>query len=216
MLGKMIVCAFLAITGLMVSQAMAASSWPVPLHMPDFERPKTWRDRPWPAEIAVRILIRRNGSVQFVEVVDGTDPEFAAIARNAVEQWRFEPWIPPASSPEGEVVRVTVRYAKTEGKGQPFADNVKLKKVLCHQLNEELRKRNSWWLASGSNHSNVFKQTESYLSHDPVIRTYLSGAQRQDLVVALLEGRADVIARCKANPASRYVEQLPEKVREAM
>lgn len=216
MLGKMIVCALLASAGLMVNQALAASSWPVPLHMPDFEHPKSLRDRPWPAEISVRILVRRDGSVEFVEVVEGTDPEFISIARKAVEQWRFEPWTPPASSPEGEVIRVTVKYQKTRDKQQPFADNVKLKKVLCHQLNEELRTKNSWWSAWRASDSNIFQQTESYLSHDPVIRTYLSGAQRQDLVVALLEARAEVIARCKAKPASRYVDQLPENVRGAM
>ena len=216
MLGKMIVCASLVVAGLLASQVMAASSWPVPLHMPDFEHPESLRGRPWPAQISVRILVRRDGFVEFVEVVEGTDPEFIAIARKAVEQWRFEPWTPPASSPEGEVIRVTVNYKKTRDKQQPLADNVKIKKVLCHQLNEELRKRNSWWSAWAASDSNIFQQTESYLSHDPVIRTYLSGAQRQDLVVALLEGRADVIARCKVNPASRYVDQLPDKVREAM
>lgn len=216
MLGKMIVCALLASAGLMVNQALAVSSWPVPLHMPDVEYPRSVRDRPWPDQIVIRILIRRDGSVQFVEVVDGTDPEFVAITRKAVEQWRFEPWTPPASSPEGEVIRVTYDYSDKGSKGEPLAGNLKLKKVLCHQLNEELRNRNAWWLPRSSNDSSIFQQTERYLSHDPVIRTYLSGAQRQDQVVALLEARADVIARCKANPASRYVDQLPEKVREAM
>ncbi|BAP42155.1 putative uncharacterized protein [Pseudomonas sp. StFLB209] len=214
--GKMIVCIFVMVAGLLANQVMAANSWPVPLHMPDFERPQSLRDAPWPAQISVRILVRRDGSVQFVEVVEGTDPEFIAIARKAVEQWRFQSWTPPASSPEGEVIRVTVNYGETEGQRQSLAHNVKLKKVLCHQLNEQVRKRNAWWLPRRSSDPSVFEQTERYLSHDPMIRTYLSDAQRQDLVVALLEARADIIARCKSNPASRYVDQLPEKVREAI
>lgn len=216
MLGKMIVCVFLVVAGLLTTQVMAGSSWPVPLHMPDVEYPRSVRDRPWPAQIVIRILIRRDGSVQFVEVINGTDPEFVAITRKAVEQWRFEPWTPPASSPEGEVIRVTYDYSDKGSKGEPLAGNLKLKKVLCHQLNEELRNRKAWWLPRRSNDSSIFQQIERYLSHNPVIRTYLSGTQRQDLVVALLEGRADVIARCKTNPASRYVDQLPENVREAM
>lgn len=216
MLGKMIVCTSLVVAGLLANQVMAASSWPVPLHMPDVEYPRSVRDKAWPGKIVIRILIRRDGSVQFVEVVDGADPEFIAITRQAVEQWRFKPWTPPASSPQGEVIRVTYDYSDKAGKGEPLAGNLKIKRVLCHQVNEQLRKRNAWWLPHGPGDADVFQQTEHYLSHDPVIRTYLSGAQRQDLVVALLEARAGVIARCKARPASRYVDQLPDKVREAM
>ncbi|RMU46357.1 hypothetical protein ALP29_200097 [Pseudomonas syringae pv. avii] len=57
-------------------------------------------------------------------------------------------------------------------------------------------------------------RTELYLSSGPVIEQFLTLDERQALVLALLEAVPSIVAQCQKNPMRRYVDYLPESVRQ--
>lgn len=191
----------------------AAGSYPVPVHIPDIERPVSLRDPLGQASITVRIIVRKDGTVGFIEVLDNADPSFIAKTKATVERWRFEHWTPPASKPKGEVITVTYNYMNTPHKGQPLDVNVEIKKWLCHDLNQAVRKSKDQWWDKRFQDVSLLRITRNYLAEGHVIKAFVSEADRHALVMELLEATLTVVSKCKAAPMSKYVDALPHRVR---
>ena len=137
--------AFMSLPVVVAQGTQAANTYPVPRFVPMEDYPKELRGVPAKASVTVRILIRADGNVRFLEVVSATDPRFIEATRKSVEQWQFEPWKPPVSSPEGERLKVTVSWTGQPEKGFGLASNHELKSVRCHQLNTQVqRSRDAW------------------------------------------------------------------------
>ncbi|MEN1832079.1 energy transducer TonB [Pseudomonas lijiangensis] len=199
-------------TGLLfVGCVTAAGSYPVPLSMPDIEYPEELIGSSVKGEVVVRIFIQADGGVRFLEVLDATEPRFVAATKKAVEQWRFEPWTPPASNPEGEAVKVTYHFLGKPYKEPSLTANVELKKVSCRQLNEEVE---SNWRKSGRSHeAETLARTEFYLSSGNVIYPFLPGDAREALVMEFINAIPGILKNCQKNPQRNYVDYLPENVR---
>lgn len=202
----------LLFTGFLFAQsANATDSYPVPLFMPDIEYPEELWDSSVKGEVIVRIFIQADGGVRFLEVLNATEPRFVAATKKAIEQWRFEPWTPPSSSPEGEVVKVTYHYLGKPHREPSLTANVELKKVSCRQLIQE--KDKSGWEKRSSHKADILTRTEHYLSSGHVIQQFLSGDAREALVMEFIEAIPGILENCRKSPGRKYVDYLPENVR---
>ncbi|WP_249583217.1 energy transducer TonB [Pseudomonas viridiflava] len=199
----------------LASVAHGLPSYPVPRHMPDIEYPRSLRlSAVSGVDVSVRVFIKASGEVRFLEVLNTTDPAIIAAAKHVVEQWRFEAWEPPASHPEGENVTVTYQFAEAAPSRPPLDENADLRKVMCSQINRESRQKDS--LGTHAPYElDVFLRTERYLSSGPVVQLFLSLDERDALVRDLLQAVPTVIASCRDNPGRRYVDYLPERVRQS-
>ncbi|EPM49924.1 hypothetical protein [Pseudomonas syringae] len=193
--------------------ARALPSYPVPLYMPEPDYPASMRHTLVKNSVTVRIFIQADGGVRFLEVRGATDPRFISLTRSAVELWTFEPWEPPASHPEGEAVTVTFTFTGRPHTNPPLTSNAELKQELCWQLNREMFEGRKW---RKDVKPDVIMRTELYLSSGPVIEQFLTLDERQALVVALREAAPSIVAQCQKNPTRRYVDYLPENVRNAL
>ena len=193
----------------------AANTYPVPRFMPMEDYPKELRGVPAKASVTVRILIQADGNVRFLEVVSATDPRFTEATRKSVEQWQFEPWTPPASSPEGERLKVTVSWTGQPEKGFGLAGNHELKSVRCHQLNTQVqRSRDAWGKRQADSELKILQETEHFLSSNPVISQFLSLAERDSLVSEFIKATPYVIEQCRRHPMRKYVDFLPLDVQQ--
>ncbi|GFM54786.1 hypothetical protein PSCICF_09640 [Pseudomonas cichorii] len=200
------------VTGLLFTGCViAAGSYPVPLSMPDIEYPEELSGSSVKGEVVVRIFIQADGGVRFLEVLDATEPRFVEATKKAVEQWRFEPWTPPASNPEGEAVKVTYSFSGRPYKEPSLTANVELKKVPCRQLNTEAE--NIWRKSGRSHEAETLSKTEFYLSSGNVIYPFLSGDAREALVMEFINAIPGILKNCRKNPHRNYVDYLPENVR---
>ncbi|WP_024698819.1 energy transducer TonB [Pseudomonas avellanae] len=193
--------------------AQALPSYPVPLYMPEPDYPTSMRHTLVKNSVTVRIFIQADGGVRFLEVQGATDPRFISLTRSAVEQWTFEPWEPPDSHPEGEAVTVTFTFTGRPHTNPPLTSNAELKQELCWQLNREMFEGRKW---RKDVKPDVIMRTELYLSSGPVIEQFLTLDERQALVLELLEAVPSIVAQCQKNPTRRYVDYLPENVRNAL
>ena len=201
--------------GLWVADGVqAANTYPVPRSMPMEDYPKELHGAPAKASVTVRILIQADGNVRFLEVVSATDPRFIEATRKSVEQWQFEPWTPPASSQEGERLKVTVSWTGQPEKGFGLAGNHDLKSVRCHQLNAQVQRSRD---ALGGNRAErelkILNETEHFLSSNPVITQFLSLAERDALVSEFIKTTPQIIEQCKKYPMRKYADFLPLNVR---
>ncbi|RMO91353.1 hypothetical protein ALQ33_00247 [Pseudomonas syringae pv. philadelphi] len=202
---------------LLDSAAQALPSYPVPLHMPELEYPANLRHPFVEGEVTVRIFIKSDGSVRFLELINSTDLRLIDVARRAVEQWRFAPWAPPASHPEGEAIKVTHYFREEPGKDVTVHENIELKTLSCGHLNRELEKHEEGaWEGRMPIEPTTFRRTERYLSSGPLIQLFLSAEERQALVVELREAVPSIVGKCRDNPMRKYVDYLPEHVRKAL
>ncbi|EPN13523.1 hypothetical protein A249_10287 [Pseudomonas syringae pv. actinidiae ICMP 18804] len=181
--------------------------------MPEPDYPASMRHTLVKNSVTVRIFIQADGGVRFLEVRGATDPRFISLTRSAVELWTFEPWEPPASHPEGEAVTVTFTFTGRPHTNPPLTSNAELKQELCWQLNREMFEGRKW---RKDVKPDVIMRTELYLSSGPVIEQFLTLDERQALVVALREAAPSIVAQCQKNPTRRYVDYLPENVRNAL
>ncbi|MEG5265119.1 TonB family protein [Pseudomonas sp. JDS28PS106] len=206
---------FLLLSLWFTNAVQAANTYPVPRFMPMEDYPKELRGVAAKASVTVRILIQANGNVRFLEVVSATDPRFIEATRKSVEQWQFEPWTPPASSPEGERLKVTVSWTGQPEKGFGLAGNHELKSVRCHQLNTQVqRSRDAWGKKQADSELKILQETEHFLSSNPVISQFLSLAERDDLVSEFIKATPYVIEQCRRHPMRKYVDFLPLDVQQ--
>lgn len=193
----------------------AANTYPVPRSMPMEDYPKELGGLPAKASVTVRIFIQADGNVRFLEVVSATDPRFVEATRKSVEQWQFEPWTPPASSPEGERLKVTVSWTGQPEKGFGLAGNHELKSVRCHQLNAQVqRSLDALGGKQAERELKILNETEHFLSGNPVITQFLSLAERDALVSEFIKARPYVIEQCRKHAMHKYVEFLPLSVQQ--
>lgn len=193
----------------------AADSYPVPRSMPMEDYPRELRGIPAKASVTVRIFIQADGNVRFLEVVSATDPRFIEATKKSVERWQFEPWTPPASSPEGEAVKVTVSYTGKPETGLGLANNLKLKSVRCHQLNTQLqRSRDAGVGKRADSELKILHETEHFLSSNSVISQFLPLAERDALVSEFIKATPYVIEQCRKHPMRKYADFLPLNVRQ--
>jgi TonB family protein len=203
--------------GTSFGNASGANSYPVPLYMPDVEYPRELLKSKQAGEVRVRIFVKADGGVRYIEALNMASPSLIASARRAVERWRFEPWMPSGSDPDGETLTVTFRFSGKPTVTTPLTANVGIKKLLCGQLNKEVAENESrLWDKRVPHQLNVFRSTEHYLSKGPVISQFLTADERDRLIMDLYESVSNVIASCRANPMERYADYLPDSVRSVL
>lgn len=191
----------------------AAGPYPVPVYIPDIEHPRSLRFSPEETSVSMRTMIRKDGTVHFIVLLDTTDPQFIVSTKATVERWRFKPWTPPASRPERETLTMTYNYVNTPHKGQPPDANVEIKKWLCHDLNQAVRKSHDQWWDKRFQQVSPLRITRDYLAEGHIMKAFVSEADRHALVMEFLEAAPTVVSTCKTAPMSKYVDALPHRVR---
>ncbi len=66
-------------------------SWPVPLRKVDPKYPPELRKGNVEGEVELYAIIRKDGSVDSIQVVRSVDPDLDANAMDALAQWKFQP-----------------------------------------------------------------------------------------------------------------------------
>jgi TonB family protein len=155
-------------------------------------------------DIQVNFIVKADGSVTKVNILQSNHPELAEAARVAVEQWRFKPWRVEENKPAEQEVRAPMVFRLD----MPSDVNQWLKEVKCREVNEKFVHAPEYALADTA----PFHFTRAYLSNS-FFQKQLSNEQRLEMI-AKLNKRAPTIARnCLNNPMRRYMSFLPQDIR---
>ncbi|ABA77186.1 outer membrane transport energization protein TonB [Pseudomonas fluorescens Pf0-1] len=160
-------------------------------------------------EVRVRFTANADGSVSDIAILESEHPDFSAAVTDALRQWRFRSWTVEAGKPaEMEVIAPMFFRLDIDS---PIHANQWLRRVRCVDLHQyAIRRPVSSWV-----HLPVFHYTRAYLS-SVVYTSQLSNERRLGLIAKLNERARYIIDRCGKSPNSRYVNLLPEDIRELL
>lgn len=159
--------------------------------------------------LRVSFTAHADGSVSNVEASGDAHTELVEASRVAVSQWRYKPW---DISPERPAhVQVVAPMVFRLDDNLPIHANEQLKQLKCGDVAKAAlqRARFSWVDMP------VFRWTRSYLTYS-LSPTELPEARRLELIAQLNQSVPSIIRRCNTHQATRYVQFLPEEIRELL
>ncbi|KAB0497704.1 energy transducer TonB [Pseudomonas vancouverensis] len=160
-------------------------------------------------DVKVRFVVKADGSVSKVSIVQSDHPDLAEATRVAITQWRFRPWVVEDGRPaEQEVVApMMFRYDSD----LPLHTNQLLNELKCQDLIESIAHApEQVWLDSAA-----FHYTRAYLTN-AFSRAMLSDEQRLDLIAKLNRKVIGIVSQCRNNPQSRFAGLLPDEIRKLL
>jgi hypothetical protein len=153
-----------------------------------------------------------DGSVSEPEVLDSSHPLFSLSIVKVVPTWRVKPWVVSEHRPAVISLRQEHYFVHPrEGNAPVPWLHRSLRHLSCAKFNKRFEdfRQNSSDLEQVE--MSVFRHTYSVLARVATYRK-LSDEQRFALGDALAEAVPEVIQRCRANPALRYKDVLPDQV----
>jgi hypothetical protein len=153
-----------------------------------------------------------DGRVSKPEVLDSSHPLFALSVVNVVPTWRVKPWVVSEQRPAVISLRQEHYFVHPrEGNAPVPWLHRSLRHLSCAKFNKRFEdfQQNASDLEQVE--MSVFRHTYSVLARVATYRK-LSDEQRFALGDALADAVPEVIQRCRANPALRYKDVLPDQV----
>ncbi|WLH35460.1 energy transducer TonB [Pseudomonas sp. FP2196] len=160
-------------------------------------------------EVKVRFIVRADGSVNEIAIVQSDHPDMAEAVRVAVEQWRFKPWALEEGKPAEKAVVAPMVFRLDLA--QPIHVNQQLKALRCRAINENLANIDEYsWIDSP-----VFAQTRAYLSN-VFHKNQLPDAQRLAMIAKMNKRVPAIVRGCRDSPTRKYMSLLPVEIRELL
>ncbi|MEJ5057402.1 MULTISPECIES: energy transducer TonB [unclassified Pseudomonas] len=160
-------------------------------------------------DVRVSFMVKADGSVSKVNILQSDHPDLAEATRVAIGQWRFKPWRVESDKPaEQEVIAPMVFGFDSR---LPIHLNKSLKELKCRELNETtVRAPEHAWVDVAA-----FHYTRAYLSN-AFSTTTLTNERRLALIASLNRKVPIIVRKCMNSPVSRYMRFLPEDIRKLL
>ena len=191
------------------SLALAAEGLLIPENNPKPIYPKLLRRAGVEGEVRVSFVVKADGSVSAINIVQSDHPDLAEAVKDAITQWRFKPWTTENGRPAEQPVVAPMLFRL--GRDEPIHLNQWLKSVKCHVINGSFRNMPEYaWVDA-----DVFHYTRAYLSN-AIHKSQLADDQRL-AIIARMNRRVPMIVRgCREAPMRRYMSFLPGEVRDLL
>ena len=152
--------------------------------------------------------VHYDGRITDVEVMSSTNEAYGLAAKRAVSEWRFKPW---ARDGNPEAVRLSVILGRGEAGGLRGNFKQNVMGLKCQTLNDEIDELKAKSADFNLSQLNVYVESQ-------VVLDLLPNPGRNTIAFQEAQGwRAyfngifpGVIKGCRNNPASLYIDQLPE------
>lgn len=201
---------FFAVLLLMIfSLALAAEGLLIPENNPMPIYPKVLSRAGVEGEVRVSFIVKADGSVSGINIVQSAHPDLAEVVKDAVTQWRFKPWTVAGERPAEQSVVAPIVFRLDLD--QPIDINQWLKSVKCRVINDGFRNmpEHAWVDAE------VFNYTRAYVSN-VILKSQLADEQRL-AIIAKMNRRVPMIVRgCREAPMRSYMSFLPGEIRELL
>ncbi|MEN5043229.1 energy transducer TonB [Pseudomonas koreensis] len=201
---------FFAVLLLMIfSLALAAEGLLIPENNPMPIYPKVLSRAGVEGEVRVSFIVKADGSVSGINIVQSAHPDLAEVVKDAVTQWRFKPWTVAGERPAEQSVVAPIVFRLDLD--QPIDINQWLRSVKCRVINDGFRNmpEHAWVDAE------VFNYTRAYVSN-VILKSQLADEQRL-AIIAKMNRRVPMIVRgCREAPMRSYMSFLPGEVRELL
>ncbi|MGG2022701.1 energy transducer TonB [Pseudomonas sp. S8] len=191
------------------SLALAAEGLLIPENNPKPIYPKLLHRAGVEGEVRVSFVVKADGSVSAISIVQSDHPDLAEAVKDAITQWRFKPWTAEDGRPAEQPVVAPMLFRL--GRDEPIHLNQWLKSVKCHVITGSFRNMPEYaWVDA-----DVFHYTRAYVSN-AIHKSQLADDQRL-AIIARMNRRVPMIVRgCREAPMRRYMSFLPGEVRELL
>lgn len=191
------------------SLALAAEGLLIPENNPQPIYPKRLSRAGVGGEVRVSFIVKADGSVSAIDIVQSDHPDLAEAVKDAITQWRFRPWTVEDGRPAEQPVVAPMHFRLA--RDQPIDINQWLRSVKCRVINDSFRNmpEHAWVDAE------VFNYTRAYVSN-VILKSQLADEQRL-AIIAKMNRRVPMIVRgCREAPMRSYMSFLPGEVRELL
>lgn len=204
------------IWSLLFPDPVQPEGWPVSVASPAPIYPEELMRSEYTGKVRFYLPIGNDGIVRRIRIVESSHPELAGSVRQAVNQWRFEPWTVTQRQPVLVEVMLLVLFGRHDADLFSPEITIGLSEVRCAYLNQEVaHARRDYPLAPLSD-VDVFAYTDEFLQ-SPFGRLNIPNpAERARLLGQMRGAIPATIAQCQAHPDRRYVDFLPDDIRQAL
>jgi TonB family protein len=119
------------------SLALAAEGLLIPENNPKPIYPKLLHRAGVERRGQVSFVVKADGSVSAISIVQSDHPDLAEAVKDAITQWRFKPWTAEDGRPAEQPVVAPMLFRL--GRDEPIHLNQWLKSVKCHVINGSFR-----------------------------------------------------------------------------
>ncbi|RMP07463.1 TonB domain protein [Pseudomonas syringae pv. delphinii] len=169
----------------------AAESFLVPMHTPTPVFPAELIKTRYAGKVRAQLWIKSDGQVREVRAIESGHPQLTEAVEQTLRQWRYKPWIGTVGAPPLATITVPVIFGSHGYRRFNTEVTVGLGNIRCGYLNHEVKSARQDSPKEPLSKINVFSYTGQ----------------------ALFGSHA---AQCQKNPTRRYVDYLPENVRNAL
>jgi protein TonB len=189
------------------SDVLAGELFLIPEDTPKPVYPRALHRAGISGEVRVGFMVRADGSVDRVRILQSVHPDLSAVSKKAIEQWRFKPWTVSKEKPAELEIIAPMQFHLDD----PTGLNQWLKEVKCREINPDFARTADYqWVDLAA-----FRYTRAYLSSGFFQHQWTT--QERLAMIARLNKQAHMIARrCLDYPASRFVRFLPEEIRKVL
>lgn len=185
----------------------------VPRYVPAIPYPEELQKAGQEGEVLARYFVQANGTVTKVKVLASTHPLLAASVEKTISTWRFRPWLPGKDKRSEIEVSAPFRFHIGGQKTAPPDSNLVLAQVRCSELNKAFKEMDEKWRGYPLAKMRIFWLTEQYLNA-PFMTANASVAEIDAMTKDFKSGLFSILNNCRKNPGARYVDYLPEQIRQ--
>jgi periplasmic protein TonB len=161
-------------------------------------------------KVRLKYTIHNDGSISDVSLLDTNHPEYAESVLKAVTSWRYKPW-PLDGNPPTAVLIST--FIKTMDPDLNETHREILRNMRCRHLSKEVARFQDASPEESLIEMRTARRTRKMLNISPLELPY-----QQSLELAVLfEGWfLETVETCRDNPNERYLEYLPDALKQWM
>jgi TonB family protein len=186
------------------SVAQADEVFLIPVKNPKAIYPKALLRAGMIGDVRASFLIKADGSVNNVRIIESDHPDFSAAVAEALSHWQFKSWAVETDKPAELEIIIPMDFRFDA----PDDINQWLKELSCAEVNTNL--------ANYPEYEGVdmapFHYVRGYLNNT-FYQKQLSTEQRLALVSLLNQRATEIIGACQKHPTHKYAAYLPEEIR---
>jgi periplasmic protein TonB len=166
--------------------------------------------------VRVEFTAHHDGSITDIQVLQSSYREFAESAVRAVSRWRLKPWQVDASNPASIRVHQDIYFAaKGERRELSARMRSRIRSLTCYSINREVEYLRSRIPDEHAVEIPTFRHTLQMLARK-AHREKLSFTAEQEIAGQFVSVMPGILGKCSENPELRYLDLLPEVIRERL
>lgn len=166
--------------------------------------------------VRVEFSANNDGSITDVEVLQSSYREFAESAIRAVSRWRLKPWAVDENTPASIRVQTDVYFAaKGDNRELMARMRSRIRSLSCARLNKEAEYIKQRMPDEHAVEIPTFRHTRQLLARK-AHNEKLSFSAEQEIADQFVKAMPGILKQCLENPELKYLDLLPEVIRDRL